>query len=396
MSVLCCHIPDFLIRLETLRTGRQEEQPLALLGEDGLLWAASPSARGYGVWPGLSPRQASMRCPELLVRSLDSAQAQAEQEHFLHTLGRWELPVEPLGWGAAYMDLHRLATGREQVMPLCGEMGRRLRDALGDSLAPALGWDSGKFTARAAALSTLPGRMRLVDKRDEATFLRPLPITFLPLAPLALQQLGWLGIATLGDFARLPETGVVQRFGPAGRLAWLWAQGKDNRPVSDGVAGSPPLCTVDFDPPESSLPPVQDAFSEQARPLLAKLADRLQAVRHLRVRLGFLGGEEATIDLAFVEPVDAEDRLVAALSCRLVALIWPGPLERMEIELLATGQRTLRQQSLFPDELEEKPLDGLVSRLLGRYGPIFLAGAVTDPRHPIPERRSRFTALPAQ
>lgn len=396
MSVLCCHIPDFLIQLDTLTTGRRETAPLALLGGDERVWAASPPARQVGVLPGLTAQQALMRCPSLLLRGLDSAQAQAEQEHFLHTLGRWELPVEPLGWGAAYVDLHLLAASRAQVQPLCGEMGRALRAALGDALLPALGWDSGKFTARAAALSTGPGRMRLVDKADESAFLAPLPVGLLPLPPLALQQLAWLGIRTLGDFARLPESGVRQRFGSAGRLAWLWAQGKDERAVASRVAASPPPLRIDFHPPEPGLPPLHNAFARRVRPLLAGLADRLQAVRHLRVVVAFAGGQKATLDLAFVEPVDEENRLCAAFARQLAALIWPGPATGLEIHLLATGQRAIRQQSLFPDELEEQPLTALAQRLLARYGPVFLTGEVIEACHPLPERRSCFLPVAAQ
>ena len=52
-------------------------------------------------------------------------------------------------------------------------MGRLVRGALGPTLQPAIGWDSGKFTARVAALQVPAGRMRLVDQADEVRFLRP-------------------------------------------------------------------------------------------------------------------------------------------------------------------------------------------------------------------------------
>ncbi len=125
------------------------------------------------------------------------------------------------------------------MRPLAAELGRRLRGRLGVHLQPALGWDSGKFTAHAAAMQVAPGRIRLVDKAEEVRFLAPLPVTLLPLPPLHLQQLHWLGVRTVGQFAALPAAAVWQRFGAAGKLAHRWAQGKDDRPVRSRLSRRP-------------------------------------------------------------------------------------------------------------------------------------------------------------
>jgi hypothetical protein len=92
------------------------------------------------------------------------SESQVEQCAFLAELRRWELPVEELGWGAAYVDLHALAPQPAEVRSLAAEAGQRVRAALGVGLQPALGWDTGKFTAQAAAASTQAGAMRLVTR----------------------------------------------------------------------------------------------------------------------------------------------------------------------------------------------------------------------------------------
>jgi nucleotidyltransferase/DNA polymerase involved in DNA repair len=231
MSILCCHVPNFALTLTYRHHPTLVGQPLALLGPDEQVCAASPLARQAGVRLAMTPRQAQLRCPDLLLRPLDLAQCQAGQDAFLSALGQWELPVETQSWGLAYIDLHSLTKQQDDVQTLSAELGRRVRKTLGDDLQPALGWDSSKFTCRAAAHTVPPGRMRLVAKQHEKLFLNPLPITLLPLPYVALQQLHWLGIDTLGQFASLPATAVWQRFGPPGRVAQRWAKGLDDRPI---------------------------------------------------------------------------------------------------------------------------------------------------------------------
>jgi nucleotidyltransferase/DNA polymerase involved in DNA repair len=184
MSVLCCHVPNLLITLACRQSPDIASRPLALLGPDERVWAASPQAAECGVQTQMRAERARIACPDLLLRPLDLGGAEAEQNALLAELAElaeWQLPVEPQSWGGAYVDMHAVAKNAAAVQPLAAEVGRRLRKRLGVDLQPTLGWDSGMFTARAAACVAAPGRMRLVDKADEARFLQPLPITLLPL-----------------------------------------------------------------------------------------------------------------------------------------------------------------------------------------------------------------------
>ena len=293
MSVLCCHVPDLLIELACRREPWWRGLPLALLGPDERVWAVSPAAAQCGVQVEMRPQQAQVACPELLLRPLDLAAAEMEQGALLAVLAQWELPVEPQSWGMAYVDLHSVAKTAATVQPLAADLGRRLRSDMGQELQPALGWDSGKFTARAAALQVVPGRMRLVDKRDETRFLGPLSITLLPLPRPHLQQLHWLGIRTLGQFAELPPAAVWQRFGAGGKLAQRWAQGRDDRPVCAAVSQAPPPTAVILDPPSGTLQPVVEAVMASLRPLLIDRAAALEGVRRLRIAVSFVAGEHA-------------------------------------------------------------------------------------------------------
>jgi protein ImuB len=398
MSVLCCRIADFPLALAYRHHPHLRGLPLALVGPDDAVAAASPAARRCGVSAAMCPRQAQMRCPDIRLHPLDLAGCQDEQQAWLGTLAEWGLPVEAQGWGFAYIDMHTVAAHAPAVQPLAVDLGRRLRQQLGDDLQPALGWDSGKFTSRAAAVLTQPGRLRLVGAAEEVRFLAPLPISLLPLPPPALQQLHWLGIRTLGHYAKLPRAAVWQRFGQAGKLAQQWAAGHDTRPVRNTVQASGELLDVDLEAPTDLLPVVVEALMAALRPPLESMAAHLEGCSRLRLTLHFVEDSARTLDLAFVEPVSQPERLQIALTQRLLALSWPAELSRILIGPIERAELAAHQPVLFPD-LEtpgsrgRNPLMEIAHQLANRYGPLFFRGEVVNANHPLPSRRSLLQPL---
>lgn len=135
------------------------------------------------------------------------------------------------------------------------------------------------------------------------------------------------------------------------------------------------------------------AFAEAMRPLLARLADRLQAIRRLGVEVHFLDGSSHSLDLRFVEGVNDEKRVTAALSQKLSALIWPDEMTGMEAHLLESSERPMGQLALLPDVLDEQPLPAIATRLAGRYGQVLLTGKLSEPGHFVPERRGNWQPL---
>ena len=401
MSVLCCHIPDFLFAVACRRglAGEQVEQPIALLGSDDTVWAASPPARVDGVQPGMTPRQARSRCPDVLLRPLDTPACESEQHALLGTLARTGLPVETSDWGAAYVDLRPVTTRPDaaDAQRLCADLGRQVRRELGEALQPALGWDSGKFTARAAAARCRPGQMRLVSPRDEVSFLDPLPVTLLPLPFPTLQQLDWLGIRTLGRFGRLPVAAVRQRFGPAGVLAQRWAQGHDDRPVRTTVNETPEPIDVDLDGPTASHDLALDQAIRALKAPLKALAARLEGCRRVRLDARFVDGSEQRVDRVLVETACQPAILRAAIGQELQRATWPAELAALRMTLLDIAELKPNQLTLFPEldqtQSTQTPLDTLASKLKLRYGPVFLRAQVSDAGHPVPERRFSLTAV---
>lgn len=411
-SVLCCYAPDFLIAGACGGWPGWAEQPLALIGDDARVAAATPAARRSGVQVAMRSQAARLACPNLRLLPLDLHVSRAHQADFLAVLGEWELPVEMQGWGLAYIDLRGVVENRPAVQPLAADLGRRLRMASGDALLPALGWSSSKFTARAAAMQTTPGRMKLVEPAAAAAFLADQPVALLPLAPAHLQQLHWLGIRTLGEFARLPAAAVWQRFGAAGKLAQQWARGKDNRPVCGAATAAYPPVTVAFDPPATALTPVVGRLLASLQPLLLAQQRRMEGVRQLHLACCFEGGqaqhsggesqgrrageEVQSMIIDFVEPVNQVGRIEAALVQQFGAQPWPGALASVRWTLLAAGEVAVTQLALFVEPVNRLvALAEIAGALTGRYGAVFQQARRENALHPLPERRGRFVDVAA-
>ncbi len=404
MTILCAHTPDFLYRLAARQhadwddgSDARERRPVVLTGPDDRIWAASPLALAAGALPGLTPRQARARCPDAAVHSLDTNEADAAQAAFIGVLARTGLPVEPQSYGAAYCDLSAISRSPGDARPVCADLGKQIRAEIGVALTPALGVDHGKFTAHAAARAVPPGRMRLIDRADEVSFLSTQPLTLLPLPPEHVQQLNWLGLKTLADFARLPASAVAARFGKAGKLAQQWARGADERPVRALAQAAPEAVTVEFETPCASLDRARDAIMHALAPRLREMAERLEGCRRIQIELHGLDSARAHAQAGFAQPMCAADDLRAGVSRALAQREWPGELSLARVLLLDLAELAPQALTLFGETLQmgaanasAAPFARVLNRLGAKHGAAFFQGVVVDPAHPIPERRTEW------
>lgn len=404
MSILCCHTPDFLFAVSALAHPDWREKPVALLGPDEHVWCASPPAQASGVHSGLTAREARARCPDALLPALDLASCEAHQSAFLDVLSQTGLTVEAQDYGAAYVDLSPVTTSPSDAAPVCAELGKQVRNALGESLQPAVGCDSGKFTARVASRVARAGRMRIVDKVDETRFLGPLPVTTLPLPIQTLNYLCWLGLNTLTQFAALQVGDVTERFGKEGTLAHRWARGLDDRPVRPTVKAYAEPVEVDFESPTSSHDLALDLAMHALGPHLQRLSQSLEGFRKLHVALSFLGGARRLVTAPFVAPLSDPRQVRAGLTQALKTYAWDAELVRLSVTLMDIAELRPVQLSLFDlDEMSlnatnaarsakptAAPFARLVEALSLRHAGAFFQAQVTDACHAVRERRFQW------
>lgn len=392
MSVLCTHVPDLLLTLTLQANPFVVGKPVAVLNDDDRITSLSQEAAAAGVTSVMSPARAQLTCPEIVFQDVNLPAFTQAQAAMLEILTQWELPTEEAGWGLAYVDLHTVTSTRSEVQQLAGELGVKVRNALGTSLSPSLGWDSGKFTAKAAAVRTEPGRMKLVDAADEVPFLSPLPITLLPLSVKNLRWLNRLGIRSLGQFGALPENEVQRALGKYGRLAQQWAVGHDARPVVDTVARR-------FDPIEIEMPYPTHLLSEVVMFVMQAIDSHLreisrmcQGVRQLELVADFMG-ESRCLNITFVDPTSQRERIESSVRNQFQSLSWPGKIQHITISNVQQAELPAPEQLGLFDEAEETGNDPEVwlAGIGQRFGAIRYQSKMTDPTHPVAENRGGLT-----
>jgi protein ImuB len=161
-----------------------------------------------------------------------------------------------------------------------GEAGAAER--LVEQVAQACGVEAQIGSADGVFAATLAARAgRLVPHRQTALFLAGLDIDALGRPPLA-DLLRRLGVRTLGDFAALPATDVLARFGFDAALAHRLAAGGDEQPIAPRQRPPDLDVAMVFDEPVERV----DAAAFAAKALAERLYQRLAAHGLACTRLG--------------------------------------------------------------------------------------------------------------
>lgn len=303
------------------------DRPLILIGPGGRVLGTSAEAEACSILTGMTARVAEVRCPEAQLLGVDMTRCQAESEALLQLLEQIASEVEPHGWGTAYVDLGGLARNHSDAVSLCQKIGQAIRQEMGVDLQPALGWNSSKFTARAATAPSRwpgdrvqPGHFRVVTTPQEQEFLHPLPVTLLPLPEKVLQRLCFLGLRTLGQYAKLPPAAVWQQFGRIGKLAHRCARGKDDRPITPRWQMPHLAAKIEFEVPLVERQRMMAELDRLVSPILAELQGNLQACRKLRLTAQFDDGNTQEKTRTFLHPISESGRILRALNKLLEGL----------------------------------------------------------------------------
>jgi nucleotidyltransferase/DNA polymerase involved in DNA repair len=390
MSILYCAIPHFPAALTRRDHPELREHPLILIDPEDRVFAASEEAATCGVVAGIAVHTAQIHCPEAHLMEADLAGCRREFEILLQLLEHTGPKVEPHGWDAAYVDLGDLARDHANAIALCKEIGQSVRRELGDTLQPALGWNSSKFTAQAAARRTRPGRLLAVPTAREREFLTPLPVSLLPLAKDVLRRLGFLGLRTLGQYAALPPAAVWQQFGRAGKQAHRYARGEDDRPIVPRWQTPTLAASYDFEAPLVEQGRLLVSAQRLLGPLLAQLRGNLQACGQVHLAVHFDDGSAQERTRSFLFPT-ADEPLVTRASEQLLDKIhWPAAATALTIVLEQIQDAVMEQLTLFPAENErEHKLREVQRYLAARFGANRLRRAIlAQPNAPIPEWRA--------
>ena len=333
----------------------------------GVVSAASYEARPFGVQSAMPIGKAARLCPHAVFLPVDMAKYAGVSAQVMALLAEFSPLVEPVSIDEAFLDV----TGTERLFgpPLAAARRIKARIRAEVGLVASIGLAANKFVAKIASDLGKPDGLLEVPPGGEAEFLAPLPIRRLwGVGAATERELAALGIATIGQLARLPESALARRFGPGGTHLRELARGRDDRPV---VPFAPPKsmgAEETFARDHRDVERLRRVLREQAERVAQELRESDYAAARVTLKLRFADFRTLTRSHTEEPTQDGLEifRRAEALLAR-VSLVQPVRLIGLSVSGLgppARGQLPL----LDPAAVRRERLARAVDRLTARFG----------------------------
>jgi DNA polymerase IV len=237
-TILHLDLDAFYCAVEENQNPELRGKPFAVGGkpsERGVVSSCSYAARAFGVRSAMPMSRALRVCPGLIVVSGRHRLYSAASKQVMERLRTVTPLVEQISIDEAFLDISNLSDSPERI---ARGLQAGIRDEL--NLPSSIGIAPNKLVAKiatevgkkAARKGLPPFALTVVPSGKEADFLAPLPVDMLwGVGPKTSARLGELGIHTIGDIAKWPESELIRLFGENGREMAKHAKGRDDRPV---------------------------------------------------------------------------------------------------------------------------------------------------------------------
>ena len=236
--ILHLDLDAFYCAVEENQNPELNGKPFAVGGkpsERGVVSSCSYAARVFGVRSAMPMSRALRLCPGLIIVPSRHRLYSDVSKQVMKRLHDLTSLVEQISIDEAFLDISDLSDPPERI---ARGLQAGIRDEL--HLPSSIGIAPNKLVAKiatevgkkAARQGKPPFALTIVPSGKEADFLSPLPADMLwGVGPKTSVRLSELGIHTIGDIARWPESELIRLFGENGREMARHARGQDERPV---------------------------------------------------------------------------------------------------------------------------------------------------------------------
>ena len=236
--ILHLDLDAFYCAVEENQNPELNGKPFAVGGkpsERGVVSSCSYAARVFGVRSAMPMSRALRLCPGLIIVPSRHRLYSDVSKQVMKRLHDLTPLVEQISIDEAFLDISDLSDPPERI---ARGLQAGIRDEL--HLPSSIGIAPNKLVAKiatevgkkAARQGKPPFALTIVPSGKEADFLSPLPADMLwGVGPKTSVRLSELGIHTIGDIARWPESELIRLFGENGREMARHARGQDERPV---------------------------------------------------------------------------------------------------------------------------------------------------------------------
>jgi DNA polymerase-4 len=343
----------------------------------GVVCAASYEARTFGVRSAMPTARARRLCPDGVFLAPRFDRYSVLSDRVFGVYRRYTPLVEPLSLDEAFLDV----TASRALHGSGGDIARAIKAEVraGCGLAVSAGIAEVKLAAKIATDLGKPDGLVEVPPGGVAAFLAPLPVSRLwGVGQVTEEALRKIGIATIGDLARTPETALAAAIGAShARGLRALARGDDPREVVPDEAAK-------------SIG-AEDTFGEDLRDRAALERELLAQGERVgrRLRAAGLSGHVVTLKVKYSDftavtrrttlerPTDDDHAIVEAARHLLDRVDLARPVRLTGISVSDFAAEAERGQlDLFgggpppapPEEERRRALNAALDRIADRFG----------------------------
>jgi DNA polymerase IV len=348
--------------------------------ERGVVASCSYAARRNGVRSAMPMSKAIRLNPGLLIVP-SRHRLYGEVSHKVMAILHEQTPlVEQISIDEAFLDISDI---RDEAEPSGRRLQARIRDELhlpcsigiaSNKLLAKLATEVGKALAlqriKAQGLAEPPNAVTVVGFGEEAAFLHPLPVDMLwGVGPKTSARLTELGIRTIGDLAKWPESELIRMFGENGRDLARHSKGIDDRPIVTERETKSISQEVTFSKDVREDKVLEDTLREQSVEIARQLRKNNLAGKTIKLKIRWPDFTTLTRQITLNDPTDQYQVIVKAAMDLLKSIRKPNQAVRL-IGVGVTGLgEPMRQLGLWDMDVERsRRLQEAMDTLNEKYG----------------------------
>ncbi|RPI92524.1 MAG: DNA polymerase IV [Chloroflexi bacterium] len=387
-TILHIDLDAFYCAVEETRNPELRGKAFAVGGkpdERGVVASCSYAARRMGVRSAMPMGKAIRLCPGLVIVSSRHHLYSEVSEQVMARLHDLTSLVEQISIDEAFLDISDI---RESPEVIARRLQSRIRDEL--QLPCSIGIASNKLLAKLAtevgkalrSQSTQrelgpPNALTIVPFGEEAAFMAPLPAEMLwGVGPKTSARLTELGIHTIGDIAKWPESELVRMFGENGRDLARHSKGIDDRPIVTEHETKSISQEITYSKDVRDDKVLQKTLHEMSVEVAAQLRRNNLAGKTIKLKLRWPDFTTLTRQTTLNSPTDQDEEIERVALDLLRSVRKPNQAVRLiGVGVTGLGQ-PIRQLGLWDsseavlriNSEKERKLQGVMDELQGRYG----------------------------
>ena len=378
--IMLADCQSFYASVEKSAHPEYKDRPLVVAGDparrSGIILAACPLAKSYGITTAERLGEALAKCPDVVVVRPRMAEYIRVSLHITRILQSYTDLVEPYSIDEQFLDV----TGSLDLFGSPETIARSIQSRVMDETGVyiRIGISDTKVVSKMACdlyAKKVPGGICTLPRKDLPSTIweKPVRDMFMVGSRMA-QHLYKMGIHTIGDLAQTPLSRLRERWGVNGEVLWRIARGIDDSPVKPGTYAQQQQGIGH----QMTLPRDYDSWEDIKVVLLelAELVSRRSRDKSLMGHVVSVGcrGQDYDRPTGFSrqmkvnEPTNITDEVYDAAAA-LFLRHWDGlPIRRISVSLTGLVPDSEVQLSWFDDRERKRELERATDDIKRRYG----------------------------